>query len=384
MSFGLFYHIFLVGDTVGETKTVEIKPNNNTRRKKIGFVILTSTILIGAVVLFFYLRYKATHITTDDAFIDGHIHTIAARIKGSVNSISVQDNQRVKKGDLLIEIDPADYDVKVSEASSGVHAEQSKLEEVEARIQAAKMQMAELKAAIETAKANRELQAANVQQAEKDAKRAENLYKLETISKDRYEKTLTAYTVALAQVKAAQEQLKQAEKALDTQTSVVKQAEALRASQLSLIREKEAKLDAAQLSYGYTKIYAPSDGYITKKSVEVGNQIEVGQPLMAVVALDDIWVTANYKETQLQNVRPGQKVKFKVDTYPGKKFTGKVESIMSGTGAVFSLFPPENATGNYVKVVQRIPVKIVPDKGTDTEHVLRIGMSVVPTILIKE
>ena len=384
MSFGLFYHIFLVGDTVGETKTDEIKPNNNTRRKKIGFVILTSTILIGAVVLFFYLRYKATHITTDDAFIDGHIHTIAARIKGSVNSISVQDNQRVKKGDLLIEIDPADYDVKVSEASSGVHAEQSKLEEVEARIQAAKMQMAELKAAIETAKANRELQAANVQQAEKDAKRAENLYKLETISKDRYEKTLTAYTVALAQVKAAQEQLKQAEKALDTQTSVVKQAEALRASQLSLIREKEAKLDAAQLSYGYTKIYAPSDGYITKKSVEVGNQIEVGQPLMAVVALDDIWVTANYKETQLQNVRPGQKVKFKVDTYPGKKFTGKVESIMSGTGAVFSLFPPENATGNYVKVVQRIPVKIVPDKGTDTEHVLRIGMSVVPTILIRE
>ena len=369
---------------MGETKTDEIKPNNNTRRKKIGFVILTSTILIGAVVLFFYLRYKATHITTDDAFIDGHIHTIAARIKGSVNSISVRDNQRVKKGDLLIEIDPADYDVKVSEASSGVHAEQSKLEEVEARIQAAKMQMAELKAAIETAKANRELQDANVQQAEKDAKRAENLYKLETISKDRYEKTLTAYTVALAQVKAAQEQLKQAEKALETQTSVVKQAEALRASQLSLIREKEAKLDAAQLSYGYTKLYAPSDGYITKKSVEVGNQIEVGQPLMAVVALDDIWVTANYKETQLQNVRRGQKVKFKVDTYPGKKFTGKVESIMSGTGAVFSLFPPENATGNYVKVVQRIPVKIVPDKGTDTEHVLRIGMSVVPTILIKE
>jgi membrane fusion protein, multidrug efflux system len=368
---------------VEQTKTDEIKPNN-TKRKKIGFIILSSMILIGALVLFFYLRYKATHITTDDAYIDGRIHTIAARIKGSVNSIYVQDNQQVKRGDLLIEIDPADYDVKVSEASSGVHAEKSKLAEVEARIQAAKMQMAELKAAIETAKANRELQEANVQQAEKDAKRAENLYKLETISKDRYEKTLTAYTVALAQAKAVREQLKQAEKALETQASVVKQAEALRASELSLIGEKEAKLDAAQLSYGYTKIYAPSDGYITKKSVEVGNQIEVGQPLMAVVALDDIWVTANYKETQLQNVRPGQKVKFKVDTYSGKNFTGKVESIMSGTGAVFSLFPPENATGNYVKVVQRIPVKIVPDKDTDTKHVLRIGMSVVPTILVKE
>jgi len=368
---------------VEQTKTDEIKPNN-TKRKKIGIIIMVATILVGAVILFFYLRYKATHITTDDAYIDGRIHTIAARIKGAVNGISVQDNQQVKKGDLLIEIDPADYDVKVSEASSGVHAEKSNLAEVEARIQVAKMQMAELKASIETAKANLELQEANVQQAEKDARRAENLYKLDTISKDRYEKTQTAYTVNLAQAKAAQEQLKQAEKALETQASVVKQAEALRASQLSVIGEKEAKLAAARLSYGYTKIYAPADGYITRKSAEVGNQIEVGQPLMAVVALNDIWVTANYKETQLENVRPGQKVKFTVDTYPGKKFTGKIESIMSGTGAVFSLFPPENATGNYVKVVQRIPVKIVPDKETDTEHVLRIGMSVVSTILIKD
>ncbi len=366
-----------------QTKTDEIKPNN-TKRKKIGIIIMASTILVGAVILFFYLRYKATHITTDDAFIDGRIHTIAARIKGNINNIYVQDNQQVKKGDLLIEIDPADYDVKVSEASSGVHAEKSKLAEVEARIQVAKMQMAELKASIETAKANFELQEANVQQAEKDARRAGNLYKLDTISKDRYEKTQTAYTVTLAQAKAAQEQMKQAEKALETQASVVKQAEALRASQLSVIREKEAKLAAAQLSYGYTKIYAPADGYITRKSAEVGNQIEVGQPLMAVVALDDIWVTANYKETQLETVRPGQKVKFTIDTYPGKKFTGKVESIMSGTGAVFSLFPAENATGNYVKVVQRIPVKIVLDKETDTEHVLRIGMSVVSTILVKE
>ncbi|MCJ7483312.1 MAG: biotin/lipoyl-binding protein, partial [Thermodesulfovibrionales bacterium] len=169
-----------------QTKTDEIKPNN-TKRNKIGIIIMASTILVGAVILFFYLRYKATHITTDDAFIDGRIHTIAARIKGNINSIYVQDNQQVEKGDLLIEIDPADYDVKVSEASSGVHAEKSKLAEVEARIQVAKMQMAELNASIETAKANFELQEANVQQAEKDARRAENLYKLDTISKDRYE-----------------------------------------------------------------------------------------------------------------------------------------------------------------------------------------------------
>ena len=363
-----------------ETKTHEIKPNSIRKRRII--VILSVAILLGALVLFFYLRYKATHITTDDAFIDGRIHTIAARIKGSVIGVHVQDNQQVRKGDLLIEIDPADFDVKVTEAQSGVHAEKSRLAEVEARIQVARMQMAEMKAAIETARANRELQEANLQQAGKDATRAENLYRLGTISKDRYEKTQTAYTVSLAQAKAAQEQLKQAEKTLATQTAVVQQAEALRVSQLSVIKEREARLDAAQLSYGYTKVYAPSDGYVTKKSVQVGNQVEVGQPLMAVVALDDIWVTANYKETQLEKVRPGQTVKFRVDSFPGKKFAGKVESIMSGTGAAFSLFPPENASGNYVKIVQRIPVKIVIDRETDTGRVLRVGMSVVPTILV--
>jgi membrane fusion protein (multidrug efflux system) len=365
-----------------QTKVEETKPNNN-KKKKIGFIILGIIIVIGAITLFFYLRYKTTHITTDDAYIDGRIHTIASRIKGTIKTVYVKDNQSVKKGDILIEIDPADYEVKVEEASSGVNAEKAKLTEVEARISVSQTQIPEFRAALETAKANLELQEANLKQAAKDSERAENLYKSETISKERYEKTMTAYTVALAQVKAAREQLKQAEKALETQKVVVKQVEASRTAQISAIREKEAKLNSAQLNFGYTKIFAPSDGYITKKSAELGNQVETGQPLMAVVPLDDIWVSANYKETQLEKVKPGQKVKIKVDTYSGKSFSGKVESIMSGTGAVFSLFPPENATGNYVKIVQRVPVKIVLDQNTDPEHILRIGMSVVPTILIE-
>ena len=149
------------------------------------------------------------------------------------------------------------------------------------------------------------------------------------------------------------------------------------------IGRKDAKLKTAELNRSYPKIYAPSDGYITKRSAEVGNQIQTGQPLMAIVPLEDIWVTANYKETQLKKVKPGQKVQLSVDTYPGRIFRGRIDSIMAGTGAVFSLFPPENATGNYVKVVQRIPVKIVLDKGTDPEHILRVGMSVVPTILVE-
>jgi membrane fusion protein (multidrug efflux system) len=133
----------------------------------------------------------------------------------------------------------------------------------------------------------------------------------------------------------------------------------------------------------YTKIYAPVDGFVSKKSVEIGNQVQAGQPLLAIVPLEGTWVTANYKETQLERVRPGQKVYIKVDTYPGKTFTGKVDSVMAGTGSAFSLFPPENATGNFVKVVQRVPVKIVLDQGTDPEHALRVGLSVVPTIITK-
>ena len=360
----------------------ETKANNNGR-KKLGVVVLVVITIIGAVSLFFYLGYKATHITTDDAYVDGSIHTIASKITGTVANIYVKDNQAVKKGDLLLEIDQADYSVKVNETSSGVGAEKAKLIEIGTRIEVSKNQLSELTAGLEAAKANLELQEANLKQAERDSLRAENLYKSETISLDRYEKTRTAQTVAQAQVKAAREQVVKAEKALETQKSVVRQVESLRAAQGSAVREKEAKFDAAQLNYGYTKIYAPSDGYISKKTVELGNQIKVGQPLMAVVSLDDIHIAANYKETQLEKIRPGQKVEVKVDTYPGKRFSGKVESIMAGTGAVFSLFPPENATGNYVKVVQRIPVKIVLDKNTDPDHVLRIGMSVVPTIVVE-
>jgi membrane fusion protein (multidrug efflux system) len=147
--------------------------------------------------------------------------------------------------------------------------------------------------------------------------------------------------------------------------------------------QKEATAALAELNYEYTKIYAPVDGYVTRKSVQTGNQIQPGQPLMAVVALNDIWVTANFKETEMENIRPGQRVELTVDSYPGKVFSGKVDSIMAGTGVSFSLFPAENATGNYVKVVQRIPVKIVLDEGTDKDHVLRVGMSVEPTVIAK-
>jgi membrane fusion protein (multidrug efflux system) len=353
------------------------------RRNIAAAIVFTFMAIMGVIAVYFYIQYKNTHISTDDAYVDGNIHTIASKVPGTVTRIFVKDNQFVKKGDVLLELDLADYEVRVNEASSAVNAEKEKIPEIGAKIDAARKQVAEMSAVVQTARANQELQEANLIQAEIDIRRAETLYKKDALSRERYEKATTGHKVALAQVKASAEQVKQAETALETQKALVRQAEASRASQVSVIKQKEAVLETAQLNYGYTRIYTPTDGYVTKKAVELGNQIKEGQPLMAVVPLDDIYITANYKETQLEKVRPGQKVEIRVDTYPGKTFKGKVESIMAGTGAVFSLFPPENATGNYVKVVQRIPVKILLDADTDKDHVLRVGMSVVPTIVIE-
>jgi membrane fusion protein (multidrug efflux system) len=356
---------------------------SKNKKKKVSIIIFIALALIGIISIYFYLRYKAVHITTDDAFIEGHIYTIAPKVRGTVKRIYVDDNQLVKKGDILLEIDPVDYEVMMNEASSVLSQEESKLAEIDARIEASKRKLSELNAAMKSEKANLELQEAKLKLAEIDFKRAKNLYEKEAIPKERYDNAQTGYDVAVSIVKAQAEQLKQAEMAVETQKALIKQGEASRPPQVSVIKAKGANLKAAELNYGYTRIYAPSDGYVTKKNVEVGNQIQVDQPLMAVVSLTDIWVVANYKETQLEKVRPGQKVSIKVDTFPGQVFKGRVDSIMAGSGSVFSLFPPENATGNYVKVVQRIPLKILFDKDTDPHHVLRIGMSVVPTILVE-
>jgi membrane fusion protein, multidrug efflux system len=360
------------------------KQSNNHTKKVIAGIVFSIVTVIGLIAVYCYIQYKNVHITTDDAFIDGHVHTIASKISGTVKSVTVIDNQPIKKGDLLVEIDVIDYDVKVKEVTAAVNVEKSKVAEAQTRIDAAKKQLAELRYRLKATKANLDVQIANRNQAELDIKRAHNLFKKETISKERYEKTKTGYDVNVAQVRAAEDQVKQIEASLETQNAIIRQTESALQSAVSSVKQKEATLQAAELNRDYTKVYAPSDGYITKKSVEVGNQIQPGQPLMAVVPLhDEIWVTANYKETQLEKVRPRQKVEIKVDTFPGKKFIGTVDSIMAGTGAAFSLFPPENATGNYVKVVQRIPVKILFDKDTDPEHVLRMGMSVEPTIVIE-
>jgi membrane fusion protein (multidrug efflux system) len=209
------------------------------------------------------------------------------------------------------------------------------------------------------------------------------MLKQDAISKQMYDEAKRNYEVALFQVKAAGDQVKVMEASVETQKAVIGEAEAGIPPQEALVAERAQDLRQARLILSYTRIISPAEGYVTKRTVEVGNQIQPNQPLMAVVPLrqEEIWITANYKETDLTDVKPGQKVEINVDTYPGKLFRGKVDSIMAGTGSIFSLFPPENATGNYVKVVQRIPVKIVINPREDPRHNLRVGMSVTTTIL---
>ena len=312
----------------------------NNKNKKLIY-LSAAGIIFALVFLVIYIIHGLSRVSTDDAYIAGRVHNIAAKIPGTVARVIIDDNQGVKKGQLLVEIDPTDYQLKVNEAKAALESEKVRLSDAQTQIKSVKI---------------------TLNQALLDKRRGDALYKEKVIPKEKYEKIITAYNLSLTQLKTSEE---------------YEQLE------VSLIKQREVALNIAEVNLGYTKVLAPSDGYVTNKSVESGNQIQPGQPLMAVVALDDIWIVANYKETQLKNVRIGQRANIKIDTYPGRVFTGKVDSIMAGTGAAFSLFPPENALGNYVKVVQRVPVKIVFDKATDERHVLRIGMSCIPTIITK-
>jgi membrane fusion protein (multidrug efflux system) len=362
----------------------KIRKMMDNNKKRFALFLVFALMIVCVAAVFYYREYRTRYVTTDDAYVTGRIHVIASKVSGTVRTVYVEDNQFVKKDDVLVEIDDRDYDVRVREAESARNAEHAKLEEVSTKVDVTKKQLLELQFGVKSARANLNLQEANLKQADLDFKRAQKLRAKEVVPEERLEKAKTNYDVTAAQVEASREHLKQVEAALETQKALIQQTQSALKSQNSVVKQREETRKAEDLKKSYTKIYAPADGYITRKSVENGNQIQPGQPLMAVVPLDDIWVVANYKETQIENVKTGQKAKIKVDTYPDRDFEGTVQSIMAGTGSIFSLFPPENATGNYVKVVQRVPIKIVLNQGTDPNHILRVGMSVEPTIITKE
>ncbi len=332
------------------------KKDGSGRKRRAGLVLLF--LLVGGGMLGSAWWVKSmTRISTDNAFVEARIHSISAKVPGTIVHVLVQDNQQVKKGDLLAELDPDDYQVQLKNAQAELEMARNATSGDYARIEGAR-------ASIDMAKAR-------LNQAELDLQRGKALFAREVIPRDQLDRLDTARKIAESQLREMEENLRKEQATVGLSN---------RGGSVARVAQKQAKLDEARLNLSYTKIYAPADGYVTRKSVEPGNNVQPGQPLMAIVALDDSWITANYKESQLTHVKLGQKVQFKVDSYPGEKFIGKVESIMAGTGAAFSLLPPENATGNYVKVVQRIPVRIAIDRTSDPAQRLRVGMSVVPTI----
>jgi membrane fusion protein, multidrug efflux system len=334
------------------------EPSKSTgRKRRAGIVILILVLAAAGIGLSWWVGSK-THIETDDAFIEARIHSVSAKVSGTVRRVLVQDNQPVKKGELLMELDPEDY--RVSQSSA------------QAELEMARNETSGDYARVASARAKVDLSRARLDQALLDLQRGKALFAKDVIPKEQLDRLETSRKIAAAQFKEAAEEQRKEQASIGLTVTGGKEAR---------IAQKQAKLDEAGLKLSYTRVYAPADGYVTRKEVEPGNNLQPGQPLMAVVALEDEWVTANYKESQLTHVQPGQKVEFRVDAYPGRKFTGSVESIMAGTGAAFSLLPPENASGNYVKVVQRIPVRIAIDKTSDPKHLLRVGMSVVPSIL---
>ena len=332
--------------------------NDGTSRKRRAGIVIFILIIAGTASGFSWWLKGKTHISTDNAFVEARIHSISAKIPGTVIHVPVTDNQFVKKGDLLVELDARDFQARMQNAA--------------ALLDIARNETSGNYAQVDAARAALNADKAKLEQVQLDLDRGKALYKKEVIPKEQLDRLETARKVAAARLAETEGSVRQALALLGLTDTGGKDAQ---------IARRKAELEESRLNLSYTRIYAPADGYITRKSVEPGNNLQPGQPVMALAALDDAWVTANYKESQLTHVKPGQKVEFEVDTYPGQRFRGSVESIMAGTGAAFSLLPPENATGNYVKVVQRIPVRIAIDKTSDPDHRLRVGMSVVPAII---
>jgi membrane fusion protein (multidrug efflux system) len=401
------------GNEGGKPSYAIAGPAQNHRTRN----LLILAAVIGAVVGSVYSWHRKGFETTDDAFIDGAIVQISPRVPGQVSRVWVADNQHVNQGELLLELDSRDYETAVAQAkaalnhavasSSGAKAgleltstvTNAALVQAQAGLKAAQVQVDVARAALQQAEARRAAAEAEAQRAAADAERYRALYKKDEISKQLLDRAETEARATAANLDAARQTVAAAQASLRQAETMVRLAEGrlqeaqARPEQIRVrradfeaasveIERARAALQQAELNLSYTRIYAPESGYITKKSVEPGNIVGAGQVLMGLVS-DRLWVVANYKEVQLRRMRAGQAVSIKIDAYPQRKFRGQVDSIQSGSGARFSLMPPENATGNYVKVVQRVPVKIVFTEPLPPELKIGPGMSVVPEVRVR-
>jgi membrane fusion protein, multidrug efflux system len=405
---------------------------NPRRKRTIRFIVLALLVvaLIAAIPIYAYYSVRES---TDDAQVDGHIVPISPRISGTIRSVLVDDNQAVKAGQELVRLDPADYQVAYGQAEAQLaNAEASVTESTVnvpltsintrgqvrtsitqadqflAGVNAAQQAVNAARARLNSARASLAEKQANFAKAQKDLARMKELVEKDEISKQDYDAGVAAAEASAAQVESAKADIVEAQHNLDQAVAEVEQARARLATAMvqrrlseqvspkqqavsqarykaaqAQVKQRQADLDQARLNLEYTVIKAPIDGVVSRKNAEPGMQVSLGQQITAVVPLDDVWVTANFKETQLKKMHVGQGVEIEVDTYgSSRKYRGHIDSIAPASGAKFSLLPPENATGNYVKVVQRVPVKIVLEPGENRDHRLLPGMSVTPTVLL--
>ena len=332
-------------------------------RRLIVAVLLLVALAFAARPALNYYRFMTSHVTTDDAYVDGTVDLISSRVTGTVSQVYVQDNWIVKAGDLLVTLDPADSAVRVERARANLNRARSMVDQEYAQLT--------------EAEAGQHLAEAQLSQAQTDYKRAKTLRTVGVVSQEFYDQSETAYRASEANLALAKQEVARSRAALGGADSVDRD----RYDQ-AIVKQAESELKTAELDLGYTNIHAPVSGVITRKSVHIGHRVQAGEPLMTIVPLDSLYVTANFKETQLTYVRVGQKADIVADIYPDYSFKGHVDSISLGTGAAFSLLPPENATGNWVKVVQRVPVKIVFDEVVPATRQLRLGLSVDASINI--
>ncbi len=345
-------------------------PSRNGRAKML--LLAVALVAAGAAGAYWYLTRD--RISTDDAYTDGRAVTIASRVAGMVVELAVTDNQQVHAGDTLVRVDPAPFQAARDQAAASLSVARAQLAAAQATLQAVRVTVP---ARLDMARAR--LTAARAEQikAQADAGRQKALPK-EATTRQEIDSANAALRTADAQVAQADAAVREA----DVLSDSIAQAEARVHELEGQGALAKAQLDLATLNLDWTKVTAPQDGWVTKRGVEAGNYVSPGQALMALVT-PEVWITANFKEDQLDRMTPGQKVEMTVDAYPSLKLTGHLDSVQFGSGQRFSVFPAENATGNFVKIVQRVPVKIVIDSGMDPNRPLPLGLSVVPTVYLK-
>jgi len=351
--------------------------NEEPERKRPGkkpLIILAIVVVIMLIVGFWFWFSTRNEETTDDAFTEGDAVTIAPKASGYVVKLLVKDNQRVKKGDLLVEIDPRDTLAQRDQAKAQLGLAQAQLHQAQAQLALSKVQYP---AQRDQAQADQAKAQANLLNAEADYRRQRGVDPRATSQRN--------IDTAAAQLRSAQAQLQSAKAQVEVASQValqIRQQETNVEARQQQVAQAQAQLNTAELNLSYTQVRAPYDGFVTKRNVQLGTLVQAGSSLFSLVS-PEIWITANFKESQLARMNPGDKVAISVDAWPDMQLEGHVDSIQMGSGSRFSTFPAENATGNYVKIVQRVPVKIVIDKGLDPNHPLPLGLSVEPKVTVE-